>query len=98
MVLPRSRSLVHRDLVPDDSAEVLAGVRIEGGGRQSSRRAFCPQAEGDVVFRAFPNKVSCEPDVAGAVVTELRAFFAFARRELGLKRAAAWSRMLGTDA
>jgi len=52
----------------------------------------------DVVFRGFPNKVSCEPDVAGAVVTELRAFFAFAKRELGLAQAAAWSRVLGKDA
>jgi len=52
----------------------------------------------DVVFRVFPNKVTCEPDVVGAVVTELRAFFAFARRELGLEQAAAWSRVLGKDA
>ncbi len=52
----------------------------------------------DIVFASFPQKVSCPPEVAGSIVEELRAFFAFLEREQLCPEAAACARLLGKDA
>lgn len=41
----------------------------------------------EIVFELFPRKVSMEPERAGSVVTELRAFWQFLRRQYGLRNA-----------
>lgn len=52
----------------------------------------------DIVFASFPQKVSCPPEVAGSIVDELRAFFAFLEREQLCPEAAACARLFGKDA
>jgi len=41
----------------------------------------------EILFEVFPRKMSCEPESAGEIVTELRAFWTWARREFQLETA-----------
>jgi hypothetical protein len=52
----------------------------------------------EVIFDLFPRKVSCSPGDAFAIVRELRAFWSFSGRELGLKNADQCRRVLGDGA
>ena len=52
----------------------------------------------EVVFEIIPRKVSIKALAAGAIIAELRAFYAFLGREFGLKQANACLRVLGGDA
>lgn len=47
----------------------------------------------EAVFSSFPEKVACPPEVAGSIVDELRAFFAFLEREGLCPEAAACARL-----
>lgn len=51
-----------------------------------------------VLFEILPRKVSVPASEARSIVDELRAFYVFAKRELGLKQADACLRVLGADA
>ncbi len=52
----------------------------------------------EIVFGIVPRKVSIEAAAASGIITELRAFYAFLKREFGLKQADACLRELGSDA
>lgn len=52
----------------------------------------------EIVFELFPRKISCESDVAPAVVAVLRAFFRFVERAFGFSRAAECLAVLGDGA
>lgn len=52
----------------------------------------------EIVFGIVPRKVSVEAAAASGIITELRAFYAFLKREFGLKQADACLRELGSDA
>jgi hypothetical protein len=41
----------------------------------------------EILFELFPRKMSCEPESAGEIVTELRAFWTWAKREFELETA-----------
>ena len=41
----------------------------------------------EILFEIFPRKVSCEPEESGAIVSELRAFWTFLKREFALRHA-----------
>lgn len=52
----------------------------------------------ELVFEIIPRKVFMEPAEARAVIDQLRAFYAFLKRETGLKQADACLRVLAGDA
>jgi hypothetical protein len=52
----------------------------------------------EVLFELFPRKVSVSASEAPAIVRELRAFYAFSKRELGLEHADACLKLLGGNA
>ncbi|MBI5481904.1 MAG: hypothetical protein HY906_23820 [Deltaproteobacteria bacterium] len=52
----------------------------------------------EIVFSIVPRKVSIEAAAASGIIDELRAFYAFLKREFGLKQADACLRELGGDA
>lgn len=52
----------------------------------------------ELLFEIVPAKVFMEPDEAPAVITELRAFFTFLKREHGRPSASECLRVLGPDA
>jgi hypothetical protein len=53
---------------------------------------------GELLFGLVPRKVSIEASEAPAVVGELRAFYSFLKRELGLRQADSCLRVLGSNA
>lgn len=52
----------------------------------------------EILFSIVPRKVSIEAAAASGTIAELRAFYAFLKREFGLKQADACLRELGSDA
>jgi len=52
----------------------------------------------EIVFEIIPRKVSIEASAASWIVEEARAFYAFLKREFGLKQADACLRVLAADA
>jgi hypothetical protein len=52
----------------------------------------------DVIFEIFPRKISCLASAAHGIVAELRAFFAFLKREFALSNADSCLAVLGGDA
>jgi len=72
-----------------EHAHAFFGVRVD---------ELTPVIVEDIVFFSFPSKVSCPPEVAGSLVTELRAFFAFLERERLCPEAAACGRLFDDDA
>jgi hypothetical protein len=52
----------------------------------------------EIVFQIIPRKVSTEASSAGGIIGELRAFYAFLKREGGLAQADACLRVLGGNA
>lgn len=52
----------------------------------------------EVLFEIFPRKVTVEATVASAVINECRAFFAYAKRELGMSNADDCIAVLDDDA
>ncbi len=52
----------------------------------------------EILFELFPRKMSCEPDSATSIVSELRAFWNFLKREFGLKNADSCLAVLVEDA
>jgi hypothetical protein len=52
----------------------------------------------EIVFEIIPRKVSVDASAASGIIEENRAFFAFLKREFGLKQADACLRVLGGDA
>jgi hypothetical protein len=52
----------------------------------------------EILFDLFPQKVSTEPERAGEIIGEIRAFFEFLHRQYGLTKAADIMRDLGNDA
>lgn len=52
----------------------------------------------ELVFDVLPRKASVEPSAARSIIEELRAFYRFLKRELGLAQADACLEVLGGDA
>jgi hypothetical protein len=95
-------------LVPNSEAWSTRGTGI----RRTTRR-FCslpgrlldapvlaprPAELREIVFDIIPRKVSIEAATAAWIIEENRAFYAFLKREFGLKQADACLRVLGGDA
>lgn len=57
-----------------------------------------PDEFAQIVWEVIPNKLSCDPEEAPAIVEELRAFWEWADQELGLPQAAACRGVLGPGA
>jgi hypothetical protein len=57
-----------------------------------------PSAFEKIVFEIIPRKMYVDPSEASEIVEELRALYAFLKREFGLKQADACLRVLGDDA
>jgi len=57
-----------------------------------------PRELREIVFEIIPRKVSIDASAANWIIEDNRAFYAFLKRELGLKQADACLRMLGGDA
>lgn len=55
-------------------------------------------ARREIVFEIIPRKVSIDASAASQIIEENRAFYAFLKREHGLKQADACLRVLGGDA
>jgi hypothetical protein len=51
-----------------------------------------------IVFEIIPRKVSIDASEASGLIEEIRAFYGFLKRELGLQQADACLRVLGRDA
>lgn len=52
----------------------------------------------EIVFTIIPRKVATDASAAASIIEEIRAFYGFLRRELGLEQADACLRVLGGDA
>lgn len=52
----------------------------------------------EILFELFPRKVSADPDTAGEIIGEMRAFWEFLRRQYGLANATGILQVLGDDA
>jgi hypothetical protein len=52
----------------------------------------------EVLFELVPRKVSVEASEARGIIEEMRAFYAFSKRELGLEQADSCLRVLGGNA
>ena len=72
-----------------EHARAFFGIRVD---------ELTPVIVEDIVFSSFPSKVSCPPEVAGSLVAELRAFFAFLERERLCPEAGACGRLFDDKA
>lgn len=88
---PEARALAER-------GEGVVWARLMMALARTHLGATVPNMEADdlsfILLDTFPEKVSCDPEDAKAIVTELRAFWAFVGREFGLTNAARCAALL----
>jgi hypothetical protein len=106
---PEARALLEAELLrhfeasPEAKAlsevgacELLMGVAADYFG--ATIATLRPTDLRELVFEIIPRKVSIEASAAPGIIEELRAFYAFLKRELGLPQAGACLRVLAGDA
>jgi len=91
-----AEELAEHGIVPGAWAEMFLRYAMDYPGVTAA--TMSAEDVREVVFDLFPRKVSCDAEQAPDIVLELRAFFAFLGRALGLVNIAGCQKVLAGDA